>query len=100
MIEILNKEWEKYKLVIFTSEEGILIDVKVIKTEFDIVELQKAVSELTNETCEECEKADESICMMCKQSALEDIIKTLEKANVISNVEKSIGLKVYKGIII
>lgn len=100
MIEILNKEWGQYKLVIFTTEEGILLDVKAIKTNFNKEELQRVVTDLYEDTCETCERKDEPMCTICKKLALEKILVTLEKDNIITNVENSIGLKVYKGIAI
>ncbi|MDD4276089.1 MAG: hypothetical protein PHO33_03830 [Clostridia bacterium] len=108
MIEVLNKEWNKYVLIIFTSEEGILLDVKVIKTELSKDDFQQKINDLQDDVCDECEKTDitlagaqsvgELACLICKQSAISEILSILEKENLITIVESTIGLKVYKGI--
>lgn len=106
MIEVLNKEWNKYVLIIFTSEKGILLDVKVIKTELSRDDFQQKINDLQDDVCDECEKTDalvlsetsELACLICKQSAISEILSILEKENLITIVESTIGLKVYKGI--
>jgi hypothetical protein len=98
MIEVLNKEWNKYVLIIFTSEEGILLDVKVIKTELSKDDFQQKINDLQDDVCDECEKTEELACLICKQLAISEILSILEKENLITIVDSTIGLKVYKGI--
>ena len=112
MIEVLNKEWNKYVLIIFTSEKGILLDVKVIKTELSRDDFQQKINDLQDDVCDGCEKTNVCIGnrvtgndvsttieeLICKQSAISEILSILEKENLITIVESTIGLKVYKGI--
>jgi hypothetical protein len=101
MIDILNKEWLKYKLLICLTEDNEFVDIVLVKSELNKEEMQICI-DMIKDKCEDCTKKDTAVvdCVSCCKKKLEDIIEKMVATNQIEVLDKTIGLTVYKGITI
>lgn len=100
MIEVLDKEWTKIKLIIFTDIEDRLLDIKMVKTSKSFNEIQEAVEACSTKNCLTCIHKDntDAKCVHCAKKELESVIDILDKSGMVTVMSRPIGLTVYNGI--
>jgi hypothetical protein len=102
-MEIFKDVWKDIKLVIFKSPEQKLIDIRLLKLDNTIEEFQEYVTAMSEDKeCETCDtdKTTTIGCYNCYKKKVDDIIISLEKSKLATELVDPIGLKVWNNITI